>query len=251
MGLINIGPETKSLFQTIKDFIAKVAKKLLSYVDTEFRDKYNAEKRADKDKEMTLLAFETLNSGLVADPSRRHEVYDALRKNVEAHNKAMDDLGSGVEKFWRSFGQVVVSNEAMLGLYKKHPELQKLADKFHQTHGKAMTNQGRDGGPEALGGYLEAIHTQSGLWLNKLENILEGYDRRTWGSPSNTSKKARQTRLTRRSPNWSTTSAVSTARCMTTPCSPTFVALTRRAKCAGCLSRNAKTISLKCGTQRV
>lgn len=178
MGLINIGPETKSLFQTIKGFIAKVAKKLLSYADTEFRDKYNAEKRADKDKEMALLAFETLNSGLVADPSRRHEVYDALRKNVEAHNKAMDDLGSGVEKFWQKLGQVVVSNEAMLGLYKKHPELQALASKFHQTHGKSMANQGREGGPEARGGYLEATHTQSGLWLNKLENILDGYDQK-------------------------------------------------------------------------
>jgi hypothetical protein len=178
MGLINIGPETKSLFQTIKDFIAKAAKKLLSYVDTEFREQYNAEKRADKDQATALLAFETLNSGLVADPSRRHEVYDALRKNVEAHNKAMDDLGSGVEKFWQAIGQVVVSNEAMLGLYKKHPELQKLAGKFHQTHGKAMTNQGRDGGPEARGGYLEATHTQSGLWLNKLENMFEGYDQK-------------------------------------------------------------------------
>ena len=179
LGLLKVGPETKGLFETIKSLIAKAAKKLLSLVDAQYRAEYNAKERERADTEAAFEALDMLlNHGKLANKDTRQAIYDALRKNVEAHDNAMQNLGRGVDKFYRTWGKLFVSNEAMLALYKEHPELRLIADKFHQVHGAAMKNQARDSTLDAYGGFMEAVGSVTNKWMTRMERMLDGYDQK-------------------------------------------------------------------------
>lgn len=179
LGLLKVGPETKGLFETIKGLITKAAKKLLSLVDAQYRAEYNAKKQEEADTEAAFEALDMLlNHGKLANKDTRQAIYDALRKDVEAHDKAMQTLGKGVDNFYRSWGKLFVSNEAMLALYKEHPELKGIADKFHQVHGSAMKNQGRNDTLHAYGGFMEAVGSVTNKWMTRMERMLDGYDQK-------------------------------------------------------------------------
>lgn len=174
MGLINVGPETKSLFQTIKDLIVDAAKELHSWVNAAKRDERKAEKARKMDEAEVRRLFEALAGGAAAtsDVNVRQALYDGLRKNIEAHTKAVEDLGQRVEGFWQGVGRYVVTSESMLNLYSKHPELKTVADKFHQMAGKSMRNQARDSSLTARGGLIEAKHAEVQRRLNLFERFL-------------------------------------------------------------------------------
>lgn len=172
MGLINVGPETKSLFQTIKGLVIDAAKEIHSWINAAKRDERNAEKAAKMEQDEVRRLFEALAGGAAADPTTRTQLYDALRKNVEAHTKAIDELGQRVEGFWQGIGRYVVTSESMLNLYSKHPELKTVADKFHQMAGKSMKNQARDSSLMARGGLIEAKHLEVQRRLNPFERFL-------------------------------------------------------------------------------
>jgi len=172
MGLINVGPETKSLFQTIKGLIIDAAKEIHSWINAAKRDERKTEKAAKRDQDEVRKLFEQLAGGAAADPTTRTQLYDALRKNVEAHTKAIDELGQRVEGFWQGIGRYVVTSESMLNLYSKHPELKTVADKFHQMAGKSMKNQARDPSLMARGGLIEAKHAEVQRRLNPFERFL-------------------------------------------------------------------------------
>jgi hypothetical protein len=172
MGMINVGPETKNLFQTIKDWIANVLKDLHAFVNAGVRDKRLAEKASAEDRALVEKFFRDFASGAVADTESKDAVYDALRKSAEAHQKTIDELGQRAEGFWRGFGKYVVTSETMLNLYRDHPELKQIADKFHQMAGKSMRNQARDPSLMARGGFLEAAHGEAQTRLNAFERFL-------------------------------------------------------------------------------
>ena len=174
MGLINVGPETKSLFQTIKDLIMDVAKELHSWINAAKREERKAEKAQKMDEAEVRRLFEALAGGAAAtsDVNVRQALYDGLRKNIEAHTKEVDEIGQRVEGFWQGLGRVVVTSESMLNLYSKHPELKTVADKFHQMAGKSMKNQARDPSLMARGGLIEAKHAEVQRRLNPFERFL-------------------------------------------------------------------------------
>lgn len=173
MGLINVGPETKTLFQTIKDFIASALKTMHGLINAGAREQNIKDKAARLDQEEARRAFEALNGGNFADPTARQAAYDALRKNAEAHAKAVEELGQRGEKFWQGLGRYVVTSESMLNLYSMHPELKVVADKFHQMAGKSMKNQARNDTLDARGGLMEATHGETQTRLNKFERFLQ------------------------------------------------------------------------------
>lgn len=177
MGLISVGPETKSVFDTIKDFLVNIAKDIHAFIDSARREERKAEKAASIDQKTVEQAFRVLAEGNVANPEQRQAVYDALRTNAEMHQKTIDELGQTAEKFWQGFGRYVVSSESMMNLYSKHPELKIISNKFHQMAGKAMENQARNDTLEARGGYFEALHSESQTRLNRFERMLKGYDK--------------------------------------------------------------------------
>lgn len=173
MGLINVGPETKSLFQTIKDWVGRALKTLHGLVNAGAREQNIKDKGARLDQKEVRRAFEALNGGDFADPEARQAAYDALRKNAEAHTKAVEELGLRGEKFWQGLGRYVVTSESMLNLYSQHPELKAIADKFHQMAGKGMKNQARDDTLDAHGGFIEATHRETQTRLNRFERFLQ------------------------------------------------------------------------------
>lgn len=172
MGLINVGPETKSLFQMIKGLVIDAAKEIHSWINAAKRDERKAEKAAKMEQDEVRRLFEALAGGAAADPTTRTQLYDALRKNVEAHTKKVEELGQRVEGFWQGIGRYVVTSESMLNLYSKHPELKTVADKFHQMAGKSMKNQARSSSLKAYGGLIEAKHLEVQRRLNPFERFL-------------------------------------------------------------------------------
>ncbi len=180
MGLINIGPETKTLFQTIKDWLVEVAKDIHAIINNAKRDERKAEKAQKLDEQKVRDLFDAFASGVAANPDSRQALYDALRKNAEVHQKTIDELGMRAERFWQGIGRYVISSESMLNSYSKHPELKIIADAFHQMAGKSMKNMARDPSLDARGGFFEATHQESQRRLAKFERFLErgNYDQK-------------------------------------------------------------------------
>lgn len=180
MGLINIGPETKTLFQTIKDWLVEVAKDIHAIINNAKRDERKAEKAQKLDEQKVRDLFDAFASGVAANPDSRQALYDALRKNAEVHQKTIDELGMRAERFWQGVGRYVISSESMLNSYSKHPELKIIADAFHQMAGKSMKNMARVPSLDARGGFFEATHQESQRRLAKFERFLErgNYDQK-------------------------------------------------------------------------
>ena len=142
-----LGPETKTLFQKIRQFFAKV---------------FNRVSAETKDAEMADRILAGFTRGEFKDTGTREALIKALNANVEAHNKALESRGKVVQTLIDTFGKAVFSNEAMMEL-TKNPFMVAIIRKANQKAGEAM-------GEKAA--YFDALHSATGQWMNRLENIL-------------------------------------------------------------------------------
>lgn len=176
-GLLKLGPQTKTLFQKIKDYIAKVLGKLSAEeLDQIFVDKVFRAFDAGVVSKGSPYAKPALTDGKprtgpeVMDGSVRDAMLRAFEQNAEAHNKALDASDKYGRNLVKNLGKLGFSAEAMM-LATKNKQIEKIMRKFNQEAGTAMQTAGGTSNQA----FFPGVHQHMGIYMNRLSNILTAY----------------------------------------------------------------------------
>jgi len=153
-GQLKLGQEVGGFFNKIKQFFAHI----LGRVSKEVRD----EQQADA----ILQAFSRGDfKSVKGDTAVREASMAALKANTAQHDKVLDNLDKVGRDFTRVAGRVLFSAEAML----KGTKNQYMADVARMYNQEAGEAKGKE---QSL---FEGIKQQDGIWMNKLDNLLNAY----------------------------------------------------------------------------
>lgn len=152
-GLLKIGPDTQTFFEKVANLIRSVFRR----VQPEIKDMQQAE--------MILRAF---SGGALKESATKAAVIESMRKDTEAHDKAIEAVGKGANALVNAFGKVVFSAEAMMEA-TGNKYMVNIARRANQKAGERMRGQA----------YFDALHQNKGVWMNKLENLISGADKDT------------------------------------------------------------------------
>lgn len=153
-GKLNIGPETKTIFQKFADMI----KSVLGLVSKEVRNMHLDEIQTEK----LLKAF---SNGAMVNTAERQAVVDAMNASVEANEAAQVRVGKAQQLLNDTAGKLMFSAEAMLDATdNKYMGMGSAI--FHQKAGTAMKAQT----------LMDATRQQTSVYMNKLENTLMKYE---------------------------------------------------------------------------
>jgi len=158
-----VGPETKTAFQSIKDFFKDIA----GFFSETFRKANEERKKSEMEAYSAEQVMRAFSNGAVADDSMRKAVVEALNKTVEAHEKAVENVGSAFRTLTNTAGKLVFSAEAMMDA-TGNSFIADIARLFHQ---KAGTAKG------ATQAYSDGLRQMTAVYMNKLENILMNYSK--------------------------------------------------------------------------
>lgn len=153
-GKLNLGPETKTIFQRFSDMI----KSVLGLVSKEVRNMHLDEIQTEK----LLKAF---SNGAMVNVSERQAVVDAMNASVEANEAAQTRVGKAQQLLNDTAGKLLFSAEAMLEA-TDNKYMGYGSAIFHQKAGTAMKQQT----------LMDAVRQQTSVYMNKLENTLMKYE---------------------------------------------------------------------------
>lgn len=167
-----IGPQTKTFFQKVKDFIAKVA----GLFSESVRNDLIKRTAQDKDAVMTDALLSMFAEGALGAADSRQAVIDKLNSHVEKHEAAMRHIGDGVTKLWdvldSKAGRLVMTAEGVIEA-TNNPHWNDLSLDFHQKAGTAM----RKGHFRGRGGFAEAVRQEENTRMAHLERLFQGADK--------------------------------------------------------------------------
>ena len=168
-----LGPETKTIFQKIKQLLREVA----GLVSDTIREQNRAAKRAEGDLITTRDILEAFAGGAVADQTTRAAVMAEFQRNAELREAANRQIGATMDAVYDKMAKVAFSAEAVLDR-TKDKELVRIARLFNQKAGEAMLtfNYGENGERTGRGSYFDGVRAESDKRLNRLKNILSQYD---------------------------------------------------------------------------
>lgn len=170
-----IGPETKSTFQKLKDFLKSVAGLFSETIRTANQARIQAgmeaftaeqimrEFAAGKLAEAKGMRFD---SGILRGEARgqHRAVVGALNNSVAKHEAAVANINHSFQQLVDTAGKFVISAEAVMDATgNKH--MVAIARMFHQKAGTAMRGDSN---------YSSGLRQQTSKWLNKVENIILG-----------------------------------------------------------------------------
>jgi hypothetical protein len=170
-GQIKLGPETTTLFEKIKQFIADTAKLLASKVSMEYRKQYAKEKADKADSALLENILAGLNSGQVADTTTRDAVLANLKKNVEQHELAIKKINDLYSKAYNKLGRIAFAAESMMEA-AANPYLAEHSGVYHQKAGTTMRKHTSKGGVTSYGALMESVRRETDKWMNRLETSL-------------------------------------------------------------------------------
>ncbi|MDR2188667.1 MAG: DUF4326 domain-containing protein [Azonexus sp.] len=175
-GQLQVGPQTRTLFQLLKDML----KWVIGLVSESVRQQNEAARREKMDLLKVRDILTAFDAGMVADPTVREAVLAELKRNVEAHDKAIENVGKGFREMTRVMGKMVMSAEAVMDA-TGNPYLRDLARMFHQKAGtemlKGQVRRSSEGISISRGqAYADGLRQQTAIWTNKLENLFRGYE---------------------------------------------------------------------------
>ena len=154
-GLISLGPETKSWFQKTADFLRGV----LGMVTDEMR--------AEQDLLQAEFVLAAFDSGRFSrDDVGRQKLVDKINERLEAHNKAMEAVGSAMNTVVDVAGKYVLSAESVVENVKNTYMTEELR-LWNQKTGSAMGEQAS---------FFEAVSAKRNQYMNRLDNLLRGKD---------------------------------------------------------------------------
>ena len=176
-GLLKLGPQTRTFFQKIKDYIAKVLNRLSSedldqiFVDKVFRafDAGVVSKGSPYTKP-ALTDGKKRTGPETMEGSVRDAMLRAFEQNAEAHNKALDAADKYGRNLVKNLGKLGFSAEAMM-LATKNKNIEKIMRKFNQEAGTAMQTAGGTSNQA----FFPGVHQHMGIYMNRLSNILTAY----------------------------------------------------------------------------
>lgn len=167
----NIGPETKTFFQKVKDFISKI----VGIFSESTRGELMKRAAEDSKAEMTQLLLKTFAEGHFGNVENRQAVIDALNGKVEKHEAAMRHIGESVTRLWdvlnSKAGHLAMTAEGVIEA-TNNDYWKSLSLDFHQKAGTAM----RTGWFGGRGGYSEAVRSETNKRMVHLERELKGVD---------------------------------------------------------------------------
>jgi hypothetical protein len=166
-GLLKIGPETRTAFDTVKNFLKKVA----GFFSETFRSEVESMTREQLEAGHAELLLRQFSEGAVANMDTRQMVVEAMEKNTEVHNAAVERVGSAFNAFANTAGKLVFSSEAMMeATGNKH--MVEIMRGMHQKVGTAMRQFGR-----STGAYSDGLRQNTSHWMHKVEAALAGYSK--------------------------------------------------------------------------
>lgn len=166
-GLLKIGPETRTAFDTVKNFLKKVA----GFFSETFRSEVESMTREQLEAGHAELLLRQFSEGAVANMDTRQMVVEAMEKNTEVHNAAVERVGSTFNAFANGVGKLVFSSEAMMeATGNKH--MVEIMRGMHQKVGTAMRQFGR-----STGAYSDGLRQNTSHWMHKVEAALAGYSK--------------------------------------------------------------------------
>lgn len=155
-GDLRLGPEATTLFEKIKAALQSI----LQIVSAEARDAAHAE--------MIMRAFAGGEFKSVdGDTAVREASLKLLNESTERHERALENIGKSWLDFNNIAGKLFFSAEAMMQA-TKNADMIEIASKFNQESGKAK------GADQSM---FEGVRQQTGIYMNKLENILGKYSK--------------------------------------------------------------------------
>lgn len=172
MGLLEVGPQTKGVFEQIKKGLRAIA----SIVSERFREENRKRIAADKDALEMRAVLDQFASGALAEPETRSPLIDSLIENTKAHDEALGHIGDKWAAFTNAAGKLVFSAEAVMKATNS-PALRDLVAQFHHEAGTAMTTFNVTDAKNVKGAYLGALRGETNRWMNRLENILNKYEK--------------------------------------------------------------------------
>ncbi len=176
-GLLKLGPETRTFFQKVKDYVAKVLGRLSKemqdevFVDKVFRAFDAGVLSKDGPYTKPALTDGTKRTGPeVMDGSIRDAMLRAFEQNSEAHEQALDAIDKKWRNVTRNVGKLGFSAEAMM-LATGNKQIADIMSRFNQETGTAM----RTVGGKVSQPYFQGVTQHNGVFMNRLSNILTAY----------------------------------------------------------------------------
>ena len=164
-GLLKIGPDTKSAFTTVKNFLKRVA----AVFSETFRKEVEAMSREQMEAGHAEQLLREFAGGAVSNMDTRKMIVEAMEKSTELHDAAVERVGETFQKFANTAGKLVMSSEAMMeATGNKH--MVDIVRGFHQKVGTAMQKVGK-----SVGSYSDGLRQATSHWVHKVEAVLDGY----------------------------------------------------------------------------
>lgn len=164
-GLLKIGPDTKSAFTTVKNFLKRVA----AVFSEIFRKEVEAMSREQMEAGHAEQLLREFAGGAVSNMDTRKMIVEAMEKSTELHDAAVERVGETFQKFANTAGKLVMSSEAMMeATGNKH--MVDIVRGFHQKVGTAMQKVGK-----SVGSYSDGLRQATSHWVHKVEAVLDGY----------------------------------------------------------------------------
>lgn len=164
-GLLKIGPDTKSAFTTVKNFLKRVA----AVFSEIFRKEVEAMSREQMEAGHAEQLLREFAGGAVSNMDTRKMIVEAMEKSTELHAAAVERVGETFQKFANTAGRLVMSSEAMMeATGNKH--MVDIVRGFHQKVGTAMQKVGK-----SVGSYSDGLRQATSHWVHKVEAVLDGY----------------------------------------------------------------------------
>jgi len=170
MGMLKIGPETKTIFQHIKALLRKVA----ALVSDRIRAENIERARTDKELLKADAVLQAFAGGSMADPVARQAFLQSLEADTAKHDAAVEAIGDGWTKLANTAGKFAFSAEAMMEA-TNNEDMVALSRLFHQKAGTEMREMAGNEAEDVHGAYLAGVRGETNKWMNRLENVLLKY----------------------------------------------------------------------------
>lgn len=158
-----IGPETRTLFEKVKDFLRSAAALFSKTIRTELLK----EKASRIDAEATLRVLNDLAGGKMAEPNERPSAIKVMAEYTGKRDEAIQHLGEGYKKLLQGFGKYLATNEGLLESYNNR-HLTRLARLFNQRAGEAQ-RQGSS--------FFDERDFRINKMMNKWEKVAQKYSK--------------------------------------------------------------------------
>jgi hypothetical protein len=155
-GQLNLGPDTKSWFQKTADYFRSV----LGMVTDEMK--------AEQDLLQVEFVLAAFDSGRFAkDDTTRAKLVGKINDRLEAHTKALENVGGAINTVIDVAGKYVLSAESVVENTKNKHMIEELR-LWNQKTGEAMGSGAS---------FFEAVSAKRNQFSNRLENVLAGKDK--------------------------------------------------------------------------